>query len=110
MNDTEKFLQLEKEINQYNETLLSELRVKYGEKIIDEIEYELFADCGSKGKLKIVSEPKGERGYYLGEGTPSITESWADDESGICEDGEPYDYSCYLKIEDGVYLKYHTIK
>jgi hypothetical protein len=108
--DTATFLQLEREINQYNEVLLSELRGKYGDKVVDEIEYELFADAGSKGKLKIVSEPKGERSESFSEEPLQITEVWADDESGTCEDGEGYDFSFYLKLDTGVYLKYHTIK
>lgn len=104
---TRDYLKAEKFVNKQNEILLKEIGSKYGQAILDEIEYELFADSGSVGLHEIVDAPKGEHERCEN----IIKDAWFDSTSGVCEHTkDPFDYSCYVKIKDGVFFKYNAIK
>lgn len=103
------YLKAEKFVNVLNEILLKYIGAIYGKAILNEIEYELFADTGSVGLHDITDKPKGE--YEKCEDTKKIIrDAWFDFTPGVCEHTkDPFDYSCYLKIKDGVFFKYNSI-
>lgn len=107
---TKNFLQAENLVNAQNEALLKNIGEEYGKAVLDEIEYELFADTGSVGLHEIVDSPKGEYEESIVDGL-KIKGAWFDFAPGICEHTkEAFDYSCYLKIKEGVFFKYNAIK
>lgn len=107
---TEDYLKAEKLVNDQNQKLIRSIGTEYGEDILEEIEYELFADSGSVGLHEIVDTPKGDHETCT-DTEKIIKEAWFDFTPGACEHTkESFDYSCYLKIKDGVFFKYNAIK
>ena len=104
------YLKAEKYVNEQNEKLLKTIGEKYGKPILDEIEYELFADTGSVGLHRILDAPKGK--HERCEDTEKIIrDAWFDFTPGFCEHTkDAFDYSCYLEIKPGIYFKYNAIK
>lgn len=104
------YLKAEKIVNDQNEALLKKIGEEHGKEFLDEIEYELFADTGSVGLHEIVDTPKGEH-EICPDTDKVIKDAWFDFTPGVCEHTkDAFDYSCYLKIKDGVFFKYNAIK
>lgn len=76
---TKDFLQAEKLVNTQNDALLKRIGTDYGKTVLDEIEYELFADTGSVGAHEVVDAPKGEHEKCEDAGKVGKVDKWKGD-------------------------------
>lgn len=102
----ETIIDLEMEDYRYNEKILVQVAESFGKKIVEEIEYEMFADTGSIGKAAIVSEPKG---VYRDTLVPEneIKGAWVTEAIHKADDGSPV-FATYIKLDETKYFMFYS--
>jgi hypothetical protein len=109
----ETIIDLEMEDYHYNENLLKEVAEKFGSKVAEEIEYEMFADTGSIGKAALqesdkftdVGKPNGK--FYESLVPDNVLKgAWITEPIYKDEEGSPV-FATYLQLDETTYFMFY---